>query len=146
MLSHARKIGDVMTKRVISASEETELGQLAGLMDRHRIKRIPVVRDGRLVGIISRADLVKAYLQAAAKPAPVMTDAEIRGRLDAVLATEPWVDTALLNVSVDDGVVVLGGCVSSDEQRKALQVAAETLPGVRRVHNHVVVRVVAYGY
>jgi osmotically-inducible protein OsmY len=63
-----------------------------------------------------------------------------------VLAHEPWVDTALLNVSVDEGVVELGGCVSSDEQRKALQVAAEALPGVRTVHNHVVVRMASYGY
>jgi CBS domain-containing protein len=146
VMSHAQKVGDVMTKRVISASEETELSQLAELMQRHRIKRIPVVRDGCLVGIISRADLVKAYLQVAATPGQVLSDAEIRVRLDTVLANEPWVDTALLNVAVDDGVVELGGCVSSHEQRKALQVAAEALSGVRHVHNHVVVRLVAYGY
>lgn len=146
VLSHARKVGDVMTRRVISASEETDLGQLAALMDRHRIKRIPIVRDGHLVGIVSRADLVKAYLQAATKPAQALADADIRGRLDAVLAHEPWIDTALLSVSVDDGVVELGGCVSSDEQRKALQVAAEALPGVRSVHNHVVVRMLNFGY
>lgn len=146
VLSHARKVGDVMTRRVISAGEEAELRQVAALMDRHRVKRVPIVRDGRLVGIVSRADLVKAYLQVATQPAQAMTDAEIRRRLDDVLAHEPWLDTALLNVSVDGGVVELGGCVSSDEQRKALQVAAEALPGVRSVHNHVVVRAAAYGY
>jgi CBS domain-containing protein len=146
VLSHARKVGDVMTRRVISAAEESELGQIAALMERHRVKRVPIVRDGRLVGIVSRADLVKAYLQVATRPAQALTDADIRSRLDAVLAHEPWVDTALLNVSVDEGVVELGGCVSSDEQRKALQVAAEALPGVRTVHNHVVVRMASYGY
>lgn len=144
--SHARKVGDVMTKRVISVGEESELGQIAALMDRHRVKRVPIVRDGRLVGVVSRSDLVKAFLLTAAQPAQALTDADIRRRLDDVLAHEPWVDTALLNVSVDNGVVELGGCVSSDEQRKALQVAAESLPGVRNVHNHVVVRAVTYGY
>lgn len=146
VLSHARKVGDVMTRRVISAGEQTELGEIAALMDRHRVKRIPIVRDGCLVGIVSRADLVKAFLEVATKPAVSLTDADIRKRFEDVIAHEPWVDTALLNVSVDGGVVEIGGCVSSDGQRKALQVAAEALPGVRTVHNHVVVRTVTYGY
>ena len=146
VLSHARKVGDVMTKRVISAGEQTELGQIAALMERHRVKRVPIVRDGRLVGIVSRADLVKAYLEVAAKPAQTLNDADIRKRIDDVLAHEPWAGTALLNVSVDGGVVEFGGCVGSDGQRKALQVAAEALPGVRVVHNHVVVRTATYGY
>jgi CBS domain-containing protein len=145
--SHAGRVGDVMTRRVVTVGEDTDLAQVATQMERRNVKRLPVVRDGRLVGIVSRADLVRAYLLSSAPlgPEPV-TDADIRKRLDEILEREPWLGSALLNISVDGGAVDLGGCVPSEEERRALQVAVETVPGVKSVRNYVVVRPAGYGY
>ncbi len=145
--SHALKVGDVMTKRVISVGEDADLSQVATIMERRNVKRVPVVRDGKLVGIISRADLVRTYLLSTdSRSAEPVADGDIRKKLDEVLEREAWVGTALLNVSVDGGVVDIGGCVTSEEQRKALQVAAEGVAGVRAVRNHVIIRSAGYGY
>ncbi len=145
--SHARAVGDVMTRRVHSVTEDADLADAADLMDRRKVKRVPVVKDGRLVGILSRADLVRAFLLTAeAQPVAKADDAAIRQRLDEVIAEEPWIGTSLLNVAVTAGEVELGGFVASTEQRRALQIAAEAVPGVSAVRNNVVVRQVTYGY
>lgn len=140
--SHASKVGDVMTAPVWTVGEETTLADLAELFEKKNIRRAPVVRDGKLVGIVSRADMVKALLQcwAAAHPRTEIDDAAIRQAILDHAASERWSDTAMLNVEVTNGTVELYGVADSDHVAKALEVLAESMPGVRSVHNHLQMR------
>jgi CBS domain-containing protein len=136
--SHASRAGDVMTQQVIHVAEETPLGDVVGLMEKHNIKRLPVLSDGKLVGIVSRADLLRALAarQADPLPPPVESDASIRTAMNEVLKNEEWAMSAMVNVIVSDGVVNLWGVIDSDDQRQALRVAAENIPGVTAVEEH----------
>jgi CBS domain-containing protein len=138
--AHAGKVADVMTKRVITAEPMTPLSEIATLLERHSIKRIPIVENARLVGIVTRANLVQAYAVAHKKGAVNIThsDTMIRDKLMERLRGEPWARTWLLNVIVQDGVVDLWGMVGSDAERNAIRVAAETMPAVRAVNDHLV--------
>ncbi len=133
--SHALRAGDVMTKQVIHVSEETPLGDVVGLMEKHNIKRLPVLSDGKLVGIVSRADLLRALAarQADPMPPPAESDATIRAAMNHVLKNEEWAMSAMVNVIVSEGVVHLWGVINSDDQRQALRVAAENIPGVTAI-------------
>jgi len=136
--THGQRAKDVMTREVVTVTEETPLAKIAQLLEERRIKRVPVVRDSRIVGIVSRADLLRALAVQDIKPMVPVTqdDRVIRDQLLAVLKREPWADTHLLNILVSDGVVHLWGLVGSDAEQKALRVAAETIPGVRGVEDH----------
>lgn len=136
--THGRKAGDVMTRDVVEVMEDTPLYDIADLLEKHHIKRVPVTRDGRLVGIVSRANLLHGL---AAKGAgvtdPISSDDQtIREKLLHALSKEAGLDTALLNVTVTDGVVQLWGIVNTKAEKQAAQVAAENTPGVRAVENH----------
>ena len=136
--SHALRAGDVMTQQVIHVSEETPLGDVVGLMEKHNIKRLPVLSDSKLVGIVSRADLLRtlAARQADPLPPPAESDATIRAAMNEVLKNEEWAMSAMVNVIVSEGVVNLWGVIDSDDQRQALRVAAENIPGVTAVEEH----------
>jgi CBS domain-containing protein len=136
--SHALRAGDVMTEQVIHVSEETPLGDVVGLMEKHNIKRLPVLSDGKLVGIVSRADLLRALAarQADPLPPPAESDATIRAAMNEVLKNEEWAMSAMVNVIVSEGVVHLWGVIDSGDQRQALRVAAENIPGVTAVEEH----------
>jgi len=136
--SHALRAGDVMTEQVIHVSEETPLGEVVGLMEKHNIKRLPVLSDGELVGIVSRADLLRALAarQADPMPPPAESDATIRAAMNDVLKNEEWAMSAMVNVIVSEGVVHLWGVIDSRDQRQALRVAAENIPGVTAVEEH----------
>ena len=136
--SHALRAGDVMTEQVIHVSEETPLGDVVGLMEKHNIKRLPVLSDGKLVGIVSRADLLRALAarQADPMPPPAESDATIRAAMNDVLKNEEWAMSAMVNVIVSEGVVHLWGVIDSDDQRQALRVAAENIPGVTAIEEH----------
>ncbi len=138
--SHSRKASDVMTKRVITATSDTPLSKIATLLERNSIKRVPVVDEGKLVGIVTRANLVQAFatMHKEAAPEVAPNDSAIREKLLAQLRTEPWAQSWQLNVTVKDGVVDLWGVVSSDAERKAVRVAAENTPAVRAVNDHLV--------
>ena len=138
--SHALRARDVMTRDVVSVTPETKLGQIANLLEKHRIKRVPVVRGGKPVGIVSRANLLQAF--AVAKPAPnggaeAADDRGIREKLLAELDRQPWwVDSIYTNIVVTEGVVHVWGMVRTDSERDALRIAAERIPGVRQVDDH----------
>ncbi len=136
--SHALRAGDVMTEQVIHVSEETPLGDVVGLMEKHNIKRLPVLSDGKLIGIVSRADLLRALAarQADPMPPPAESEATIRAAMNDVLKNEEWAMSAMVNVIVSEGVVHLWGVIDSDDQRQALRVAAENIPGVTAVEEH----------
>jgi CBS-domain-containing membrane protein len=135
--AHSRKICDVMTRRVITASPDTPLHEVASLLETNRIKRTPVLENNRLVGIVSRANLLEAV--ASLRPSLDLpeSDSALRKRIMARLSNLPWAHSALLNVTVRDGVAELWGITGSEAEHKAIRVAAETTPGVRAVDDHV---------
>lgn len=129
--SHGRKVGEVMTTNVVSASPETPLTEIATLLERHRIKRVPIAEDGKLVGVVSRANLIQALASAIGQGAETQgPDREIRRELLARLARQSWTDFGSRNVIVSGGTVHLWGLVSSAAERTALVALAEGVPGV----------------
>ena len=134
--AHAKKASDTMTREVITASPDTPLHEIAALLEKHSIKRVPIVENGQLVGIVSRANLIQAVASAGKGLDIPLSDTTIRNALLAQLNAQPWGHAALLNVMVKDGVVDLWGISRSDVERKAIRVAAETIPGVRAVNDN----------
>lgn len=127
-----RKVHEVMTDEVYTLTEDTPLEQAVHLMERHRVKRLPVLRGGQLVGIVTRANLVRAVVRLAHEAQPVSAaDADIRKRLVEELNKLPW--TPSISVSVKDGIAKLSGVLLDERQRAALRVAAENVPGVKDV-------------
>ncbi len=137
--SHGRAVKDIMTHDVISVSETTELGDIANLLETRRIKRVPVLRDGQLVGIVSRANLVRALAATTRQPLSDSDDRSIRAKLLAELSGQDWANVWAADIIVRDKVVHLW--FSSDqpeEERQAVRIAAENIPGVREVEQHIV--------
>lgn len=137
--THATRVRDAMTSPVVSVTESTPLGKVALLLEKHRIKRVPVVRAGQLVGIVSRADLVR---QLAILPPPKRaasgSDRSLRKAMLKSIA-ESGLDASYINVSVSAGVLHVWGGVRSDTEKRALRVAAEGVRGLRRIEDHTVV-------
>ncbi len=134
--SHGRHAKDVMTPDVVTVEEDAPLGDVAELLERKRIKRVPVLKDGRLVGILSRANLLQSL--AMLKPSKPLTadDEVIRDAIMEALDLEVGISAATISVVVDSGVVHLWGAVGSEEQRRAAVLCAENTPGVKTVDNH----------
>ena len=130
--------GDLMTRDVVGVTEDTPLREIAGLLEKHHIKRVPVTRDEQLVGIVSRANLLHGLAaKGAESTGPSSSDDQtIREKLLHALSMEAGLDTALINVIVSDGVVQFWGLVGSGTEKKAAQIAAENTPGVKAVENH----------
>ncbi|MBU6462181.1 MAG: CBS domain-containing protein [Bradyrhizobium sp.] len=135
--SHATKVDDVMTCEVIKAAPETPLHEVATMLEEHAIKRIPIVsRDGDLVGIVSRANLIQVIASARPKLEMTLPDAAIRQKLLDEMKKQPWAHRYNLSVTVAGGVVDLWGYAQSDDERRAIRVAAEAIPGVVLVNDH----------
>jgi CBS domain-containing protein len=136
--AHGTKADEVMTPNVLTVDEDMSVRDVAQLLEEHRFKRVPVVRDGKLVGIISRANLLHGLV--AGGPDEVRPgaadDRSIRETLLQTLADEAGINTAMVNVIVSDGVVQLWGLVDSAREKKAAQLAAETMAGVKSVENN----------
>lgn len=137
--AHGQHARDVMARHVVTVTPETSLGVAADMLDQHRIKRMPVVRDGRLVGMLTRGDLVRALAETAEPAAGSVDDAAIHAALYERLRRESWSRGSIIAATVDDGVVSLRGFVESAEQRRALRVLAEEVQGVQRVEDHMTV-------
>jgi CBS domain-containing protein len=135
--THARKVGEVMTREPITIVEDTPLDEVVHQMEHRRVKRLPVMRGTQLVGIVSRANLMRALAAIGrAVPAPAMTDAAIRKQLLAEFEKQPWVPVALIDATVKDGVVELWGTILEGSQGEAIRVLAENVPGVKKVVSH----------
>jgi CBS domain-containing protein len=144
--SHAAKVRDVMTKDVQTAHPDTPLYEIADLFEARHIKRVPIVNEGGdLVGIVSRANIIQAVASARPKLEISAPDVTIRNSLLAELKKQPWSHVHKLNVTVTNGVVDLWGFAQSETERKAIRVAAETIPGVTAVNDHLM-REPAYIY
>jgi CBS domain-containing protein len=137
-----RKVREVMTGRPVSITEDAALDEIISILEVHNIKRVPVVRDGRVVGIVSRANLLRAFAaESAHKPSDVPTDDRtIRMRLLNELGKQPWWHGREEEIVVAGGIVHLWGTVHGDLEKHALYVAAEHTPGVKAVRSHVSVR------
>jgi CBS domain-containing protein len=139
--AHGRVVREIMTRDVISVGDTTELADIATLLETKRIKRVPVLRDGKLVGIVSRANLVRALAMTRSEPA-IETDSDdqtIRQKLITELTGQEWVHMWAADIIVRDRVVHLWFSDDrSEEERQAVRVAAENIPGVRQVEEHIV--------
>ncbi len=144
--AHGRKVADVMTKNVVTADTDAPLNAIATLLEKHSIKRVPIVHNGDLVGIVSRANLIQALATDRKGLEIPIPDSKLRDKLLEHLRAQPWAHTSLLNVTVNDGVVELWGISQSNTEKQALRVAAESLPGVRAVNDNVIMRPWQGGY
>jgi CBS domain-containing protein len=132
-----RKVGEIMSSNVHTVDSDGTLEAVVALMEKHRIKRLPVMQDNKVAGIITRANLVHALASLALEAKPVLpSDDAIRQALLAELDKQPWAPTALINVVVRGGIVGLWGVILDERQREALIVAAENMSGVRGVEDH----------
>jgi CBS domain-containing protein len=131
-----RKVGEVMTHDPLTVTEDTPLEAIVQLMEKNNVKRLPVMRDDRIVGIVSRANLLQAVAGLARDvPDPTADDDHIRDRIVAIIEQNTWMPFGL-NVIVRNGVVHLNGVITEDRSRKAAIVAAESVAGVKEVHDH----------
>jgi len=133
---HGRKVSEVMTRDPLSIAEEATLEGIVNAMEANGIKRMPVMRDGKLVGIVSRANLLHAVASLAREiPDPTADDDHIRSRIIQALEKHDWSPFGL-NVIVRDGIVHLSGVITDEESRHAAIVATENVAGVKKVHDH----------
>ena len=133
---HGCKIAEIMTEEPVTISEDTPLADIVALMEKNKLKRLPVVKGEQVVGIVTRANLLQAVASLARQiPDPTADDDHIRNRIIDALGKNDWCPLGL-NVIVRDGIVHLGGIITDDRSRKAAVVCAENVAGVKKVHDH----------
>jgi CBS domain-containing protein len=134
-----RKVRDVMTRDVWTVAYDTSLQEIVHLMERHRIRRLPVVESEKIIGIVTRANLLHAMASFAHEIAPTsVEDAAIREKFLAEMKMQPWAPVTVVDVAVRNGVVQLSGTITDERQRQALRVLAENTPGVKTVEDFIV--------
>ncbi len=137
--AHARKVSEAMTRDVVSVAPDTEIASVVLLMKKRNIKRLPVIDNGRLVGIVSRANLVRALLHALVnEPSRQLSDEEVRKAILDATTAEPWGPCFAIDIAVTEGIVDIYGTITDDRARTALHVLAENVPGVKGVRDHLV--------
>ena len=137
--SHGRTVRDVMTPEPRTVTPQTSLGECVRMMERYRIKRLPVVADGQLVGIVSRANLLRVLASFAHEfPPATADDATIRDGFFKELHRQPWAPRTSIDLVVRDGIVELWGNIFDEREREALRVLAQNIPGVKSVRDHLV--------
>jgi CBS domain-containing protein len=138
--THSRRVSDIMTRDVITARPETPISEIAALLEKHGIKRVPIVQDNKLIGIVSRANLIQGLASLKAKvPQSHSDDAAIRDDIMRKLRDERWSRPGLLTVTVHDGTVDLWGTVESETEKKAVGVLVEVTSGVRAINDNLIV-------
>jgi len=133
-------VAEVMTRSVVCASLNLPISAAAAILDERRIRRLPVVANGRLVGIVSRGDLIKVLAGAPEPPAVPVSDAQLAAVMRERLAQEPWASGIGVVVQAKAGVLALWGLLDSEAQQSALETMARTIPGVLGIESHLVVR------
>jgi CBS domain-containing protein len=135
--AHGLKAHEVMSRHVISVRDDADLSEVADVLDRNRLKRVPVVRDGSLVGIVSRSDLVRVLSEASVGQAIAPSDdAAVQNAIWQAIRKQTWLNSGYVNITVKDGVVEAWGMVGSQDQRNALMVLIEEAAGAARVEDH----------
>ncbi|WP_027256032.1 CBS domain-containing protein [Leisingera aquimarina] len=145
--ARSHKVADVMTRDLVTVDEGTPVGEIAKTLETRRIKRVPVLRDEKIVGIVSRADLVRALAQSTKGklPSPTLADEPLRKAVEAAIAEVPGASVNLINLIVENGNVSVWGVADSDFVENAIRVAAENVDGIRSVDVHMG-RLPAWGY
>ncbi|HEX4261032.1 MAG TPA: CBS domain-containing protein [Acetobacteraceae bacterium] len=137
--TNARDVGSLMTTGIASVNEATPLADVVALMEQRRIKRVPVLDDGRIVGIVSRADLLRALLPLlAAAPSEPCSDEELEARVAATLTAQGWAPRIGLKLTADAGAITLEGAIFDERERGAIRVAVQNTPGVTLVRDRLV--------
>jgi CBS domain-containing protein len=132
--AHGRRVRDVMSTNLATVAEDATVEEVAHILESKRIRRVPVVRDGRLVGVVSRADLLRAVMAPIGSGAEEeASDPRIRRAIFAAMHDEPWISTRFVFPTVKDGVVTFHGFLGAEEALTALRVLAEGVPGVKQV-------------
>ena len=135
--ANGRRVEDVMTPTPYTITEEGGLEDVVAMMEGHNIKRLPVLRNNRLVGIVSRANLLKALLASARYDTTAVTaDSKIRSAIVAAMERNSWAPTAMVDVHVERGVATFTGCLIDERDRAALKVLAENVPGIKGVRDN----------
>jgi CBS domain-containing protein len=137
--SHSRRVADLMTSDPVAVEEHASLEVVVALMEKNSVKRVPVLRDGIVIGIVTRADLLRAFIDATEEPklAP-RRDADIKSDILAAIAGEKWAPAGSIHVAVREGHVTLQGTILDDRERDAIRVCAENIPGVSAVTDELV--------
>jgi CBS domain-containing protein len=137
--THGRKVSELMTPEVVTIDEDTPLAEVVSILEERRIKRLPVVRGRRVVGIVSRANLLHALASVAPDMADsANSDTAIRDEVLAELAKQPWAPRNFVNPVVRNGVIELWGSIFDERERQAVRVVAENVAGVKAVKDHLV--------
>lgn len=137
--THARKVAEIMTDEVATVAPEDDLGAAVALMEKRHVRRVPVVAEGKLVGIVSRADLIRALaVIIGAAPDGPREDGAIRTAILAELGTQAWAPRGGIRIGVEHGAVTLEGVVFSEDERRAITVAVENVAGVTSVRDDMV--------
>jgi CBS domain-containing protein len=136
--THGKRAEEVMTRIMVSVRPETPVDEVADMLEKHHLRSLPVLQEGKVVGMVSRADLLRGLATQPARPsAPITADDEaIRDRILRAIRSADLPNASLVSVSVKEGVAQLWGAVDSDEEKLAIGIAAENTPGVRAVENH----------
>lgn len=136
--SHSRRVADVMTTDVATVEETTPLEEVVKIMEKRRIKRVPVIRDGGVAGIVTRSDLLRAFLKASAAREASVSDDDIRQKIYETIEREGWAPAGSIHVKVADGHVTLAGTIFDERERDAIRVCAENQPGVTGVSDDMI--------
>jgi CBS domain-containing protein len=136
--THGLHAKDVMSRPVVSVSPEASLTDVVNLMTARRIKRVIVLEHGKLAGVVTRSDLLRTLHAREALPTEGVPqdDTGIRERILKTIDKQGWAASAIINVQVTNGTAYLWGVVDSEEQRKAILIAVEGVPGVRAIEDH----------
>jgi CBS domain-containing protein len=137
--ANGRHVRDVMTEDVVAVGEDASLEQVVALMERNRVKRLPVTAENKVIGVVSRADLCRALIGRVRNVAPMaVDDRSIRTAILNSLEAQPWAPMTTLNISVADGVVDIWGTITNEPERRGIRVIAENTEGVKAVNDHLV--------
>lgn len=137
--AHGKQVVHTMTTALHTVGADAPITEIVDMMDRHNVKQVPVIQQGRLVGLVSRTDILRAFVKTARQSTEeVCDDSEIRRRLFAIYTRESWAPLASIDILVQNGTVELVGSVSSEAQRRGLMAAAGSVPGVKSVIDHLV--------
>jgi CBS domain-containing protein len=143
--SHGRTAGDLMTRDVVTVGPEDSAAHIARLMEEHKIRRVLVTAGGKLLGLVSRSDLVRALIEPTSGASTEPSDEDIRRALLTAMRKEVWADTGNITVGVREGVVEFSGFGHSEAVSRALHVLAESVPGVKQVVDRTLPRPVVFG-
>ena len=138
--AHGMTVGEVMTRSLITVSPDLPIESVALILDEHRIRRVPVVADGQLLGIVSRGDLVKALAKAPPRAGSQPSDERLVREMRARLAEEPWISNRGIVVQTKDGVISLWGLVLTETEKSAVETMARTIEGCKGIDSHLVVK------